>query len=274
MQKLLIIFIILFSVNIFSEVQNSELEEFEIRSYSPQSSGLKDLVFELRVDGLKEILEKSLVIGKLSDLYFKVYWQYPSEFRVEVMGLPKGFKEVKDDLKQLVMGKLEFVIPGKISDKLKAYKIKVEPITDGKLLKAIDETYTLAVPEIDLTFDKQGRLKIMETKMSQGALVSEFQYSPKSWSNNKLTLDRVSSSSSANGSKLSVINEIEYASVAGFGLPLNLKVINIVEYMQAPKDQKEKPKLEKKETKSYLRFSKYEVNTGKAARFINEGLLR
>jgi hypothetical protein len=239
--------IFLLQTNSFAKVE--ELEQFEIRSYTPQLNGVKDLVFEVRVDGLKDIIEKSLAIGKLADLYFKVYWTNPNEFRIEVEGLPKGFKEVKDDLRQLIKGKLDFVIPEKVSERLKQYTLKVEPITDGKLLKAIDETYTLAVPEIDLTFDKSGRLKLLETKMSANAVKTEFFHSPKSWSNNKLVLDRV-------------------------GLPSKLVVKNVVEFMVPPEKEKEKPKLQKKETSTVLRFTKYEINTGKATRFINEGLLK
>lgn len=274
MKFLIFITLILSAISQIAFSKVEELEQFEIRSYSPQLSGVKDLVFEVRMDGLKEILEKSMAIGKLSDLYFKVYWMNPNEFRIEVEGLPKGFKEVRDDLRQLIKGKLDFVIPEKVSDRLKQYSLNVEPITDGKLIKAIDETYTLAVPEIDLTIDKTGRLKYLETKMATNAVKTEFFHSPKSWSNNKLVLDRVVSISGTPGSSLTVTNDLEYANVNGFGLPAKLVVKNVVEFTTPPEKEKEKPKQQKKETTSVIKFSKYEINTGKAARFINEGLLK
>jgi hypothetical protein len=213
------------------------------------------------------------VIGKIIDLYFKIYWQSPSQYRIEVEGLKPGFKEVKDDLKQLIKGKLDFVIPEKFSERLKPYSLKVEPITNGKLLKAIDESYSLAVPEIDIIFDSSGKLKTMDTKAPNSMVRTEFFHSPKSWSNNKLVLDKVVSTSGITGSKVTVINDLEYANINGIGLPAKLVVKNVVEYMTPP-TEKEKSKLQKKETTTTIRFSKYEVNTGKAIRYINEGILR
>lgn len=259
--------------NAFAQTKVEELEQFEIRSYTPQLNGAKDLVFEARIDGLKEIIEKNLVVGKLNDLYFKVYWQHPNDFKVEVEGLPKGFKEVRDDLRQLIKGKLDFVIPEKISEKLQPYTLKIEPITEGKLLKAIDETYTLAVPEIDITFDKTGRIKFLETKMSSSAVKTEFFHSPKSWSKNKLVLDKVQSISGFPGNAMIVVNDIEYANINGFGLPSKLTIKNIIEYT-TPATKTEKAKVQKKETTSVIKFTKYEINTGKANRFITEGLMK
>ena len=263
---------ILFLTSVFAETKIEELEQFEIRSYSPQSLGVKDLVFEARIEGLKNIIEKNLVVGKLEDLYFKIYWINAGDFRVEVMGLPKGFTEVKDDLKQLIKGKLDFVIPEKFSTKLKPYTLKVEPILDGKLVKAIDETYTLAIPEIDITFDKSNKLKFIETKLSQSPVRTEFFHSPKSWSNNKLVLDKVVSISGVKGASLTIDNDVEYVNVGGVGFPSKLVVKNTSEYMTAP-TEKEKSKIEKKDVITKVFFTKYEVNTGKAQRFITEGSL-
>lgn len=269
MKYLILFFLVVF--NLSAKIE--ELEQFEIRSYSPQQVGIKDLVYEIRMDGLKEVLEKNLAIGKRADLYFKIYWLNPSEYRIEVMGLPTGFKEVKDDLKQLIKGKLDFVIPEKFSERLKPYTLKIEPISDGKLIKAIDDTYTLAVPEFDIKFDNGGKLKFIESKMSKSAIKTEFFHSPKAWSNNKLVLDRVVATSGLPGSKLTIINDVEYADINGFGLPSTLKVKNIMEYT-IPATEKEKAKVQSKESVSILRFSKYEINTGKAQRFITEGLLK
>lgn len=272
--KFIYLLLVLTGLNAFAAERVEELEQFEIRSYSPQKVGIKELVYEVRVDGLKDIIEKNLVVGKLTDLYFKVYWLNPSEYRVTVEGLPQGFKEVKDDLKQLIKGKLDFVVPERFSEKLKGYTVKTEALPDGKLLKAIDETYTLAVPEIDITFENSGRLKLLETKMTPNAVTTEFFHSTKSWSNNKLVLDRVIAKSGVEGNKLTIINDVEYANVNGFGLPAKLSVKNIAEFM-VQASEKEKPKLQKKETTSVIRFSKYEINTGKAQRFIaQEGMIK
>lgn len=269
---------ILFILNTFAsaETKIEELLQHEIRTYSPEIAGVKDLIFEARIDGLPDILAKNSAIGKRNDIYFKIYWKTPNQYRIEVEGLPgnaASFKEIKDDLRELIKGKLEFVIPEKMSDKLKSYSLKIEPITDGKLLKAIDETYTLSIPEIDIVFDKTGKLKSMESRAPMSAVKTEFNNSPKSWSNNKLVLDKVVSVSGSPGNSFSVVNEIQYVDVNGFGFPSQINVKNIVEFMGSNKE-KEKPKLMKKETTSVIRFSKYEINTGRAAKFIDEGAFK
>ncbi len=250
-----------------------EIEQFEIRSYDPQKSGLTDLVFEARIEKLTDILNKAGNFGKLADVYFKIYWLSPSQYKIEVMGLPKGFQEVRDDLSTLIKGKLEFIIPEKFSEKFKAYTLKAEPVADGKLIKAIDNTYTLAIPEVDLFFDKSGRLKKLETKAAYSTIRTEFFQSPKSWSNNKLVLDKIVTVTKEGAVTVTTTNSVDYTSVARMGFPSKITVKTVTEAV-IPARGKEKEKKVKNETGSVINFSTYEVNTGKAQRFMMEGLRR
>lgn len=255
----------------FAQEKIEELELYEIRSYAPQKNGVSDLVFEARIDNLTEILQKNLAIGKLTDISFKIYWLSPSQYKIEIQGLPKGFQEVKSDLTQLIKGKLEFVLPESFSEKFKAYTLKAEPIAEGKLIRAIDQTYTMAVPEIDIIMDKSGQLKTVETRSPMSAVKTEFFHSPKSWSNNKLVLDKIILSSGQGAAKQTSINDIEYTNVNGVGFPSKIAIKNVLE-VKVPATEKEKEKIVKNETATVIRFSKYEVNTGKAQRYMNESL--
>ncbi len=272
MKLLNFLLLFLFSTTTFANIE--ELEQFEIRSYNPQVRGVKDLVFEVRVDGLTDLLSKNLALGKLIDVYYKVYWLSPSEFRIEVMGLPNGFAEVKDDLRNLIKGKLEFVLPENFSSKFKDYTLKVEPTIDGKLIKAIDATYTMAVPELNIYFDKDNKLKAIESMAPMSKVRTEFFHSPKAWSNNKLVTDKVVSKSGVEGNSLTVTNEIDYLALDGLGFPSKIQVKNVQEYTVLATKKGEKNKLLKKEQGSKIIFSKYEVNTGKAKRFIVDGILK
>ena len=273
MKQLLLFILLAFTSLSWAQEKIDELDQYEIRSYAPQKSGVKDLVFEARIDNLTEMLSKNLVLGKLIDVSFKIYWVSPSEYKIEVQGLPKGFEEVRADLISLIKGKLEFVLPEKFSDKFKGYTLKAEPIADGKLIHAIDATYTMAAPEVDIVIDKAGQLKTVETKASMSSVKTEFVHSPKSWSNNKLVLDKVKMTSRQGAALLTTSNDLEYASVNGIGFPSKITVKNISE-VTIPKTEKEKEKKIKRETGTVIRFTKYEVNTGKAQRYINEGIKR
>lgn len=261
------------STGVWAESKNEVIEQYEIRSYDPQKSGLTDLVFEARIDNLTEILNKTQTFGKRTDVYFKIYWLSPAQYKIEVLGLPKGFQEVKDDLSTLIKGKLEFIIPEKFSEKFKAYTLKAEPIADGKLIKAIDDSYTLAVPEVELVFDNNGRLKTLQTKAAASSVKTEFFQTPKAWSNNKLVMDKIVSVSKQGIATNTVTNAIEYTTVGGMGFPSKVTVKNLTE-ATIPANGKEKEKKVKSETNTAVRFSKYEVNTGKAQRFMTEGLRR
>jgi hypothetical protein len=65
-------------------------------------------------------------------------------------------------------------------------------------------------------------------------------------------------------------NSIEYVVVNGMGFPVKVTVKNISETI-IPATKKAKEKKIKNESGTIVRFSKYEVNTGKAKRFITEG---
>lgn len=273
MKKILLLLLLITASLAFAQEKIEELVQFEVRSYAPQKNGVSDLVFEARIDNLTEMLSKNLVLGKLVDVSFKIYWISPSQYKIEVQGLPKGFEEVRADLISLIKGKLEFVLPENFSDKFKGYTLKAEPIVDGKLIRAIDATYTMAVPEVDIVVDKSGLLKTVETRAAMSAVKTEFAYSPKSWSNNKLALDKITLTSRQGAAKLTTVNEVEYLSVNGVGFPAKISIKNTSEVV-IPKTDKEKEKTLKQESGSIIRFSKYEVNSGKAQRFINEGLKR
>lgn len=273
MKKLLLFMLLAAISSAFAQDKIEELEQYEIRSYAPQKSGVTDLVFEARIDHLTETLAKNLVLGKLVDVSFKIYWLSPSQYKIEVQGLPKGFVEIKSDLIALIKGKLEFVLPEKFSERFKGYTLKAEPIADGKLIRAIDTTYTMAVPEVDVTIDKAGQLKTVESRAPMSAVKTEFFHSPKSWSNNKLVLDKVVLSSKQGSAKLTTINDLDYISVNGVGFPSKITIKNVSE-VTIPATEKEKEKKVKNETGSVIRFTKYEVNSGKAQRYINDGLKR
>lgn len=264
---------LLTSTNVWSQAKIEEIEQYEIRSYDPQKSGLTDLVFEARIENLTEILNKAQTFGKLVDVYFKIYWLSPSQYTIEVMGLPKGFVEVRSDLSDLIKGKLEFIIPEKFSEKFKSYTLKAEPIADGKLIKAIDDTYTMAVPEIDMVFDSAGKLKTVQTKSTYSPVKTEFFQSAKAWSQGKLVMDKIVTTSKQGLTTMTTTNTVEYTTVNGMGFPSKVTIKNIAE-TTIPANKKEKEKKVKNESGTMVKFGKYEVNSGKAQRFMMEGLRR
>lgn len=260
------------------------LNELEIRSYTPEKLGLKDLVFEARIENLTEMLKRTGNLGELTDVYFKIYWMPPSEFRINVYGLPSGFEEIKNDLKILIKGKLNFIFPEKLTDTLKGYTLKEEIQKGKKIIKAQDLTYTKPISEYDIEIDSVSGLKKISSNIGENqSMETNFKYSTKTWSNNKFVLDSVEMKSKGQGGSMNVAHTLEYTSVAGIGFPKKIVVKNIanIKIMEPVKGKdgnfdpkKLNEKMTKSESGSTLTFSNYEVNTNKAIKYITENVNR
>lgn len=129
------------------------------------------------------------------------------------------------------------------------------------------------MPELSIVFDNSGRLKKVETKEGYATVSTEYFQSPKSWSQNKLVIDKIVTTTKATNTTTTVTNAVDFTSVNGVGFPSKIRVTNVTE-VKIPATEKEKAKTEKVEIGSVINFSNYEVNTGKANRFMTEGLRR
>ena len=132
-----------------------------------------------------------------------------------------------------------------------------------------DKTHTRAVNEIRLSFDGGGKLTGFKTMSPMGVNTSEMKMSAKSWSHNKWVVDRLIVKS-IQGIQMTEINhDVEYENVDGFGFP---KKVEVMTTRKLVKPESVKSKDEQLKLKTEVMFSKYEVNTGKAQRYITQGL--
>jgi len=248
------------------------LDYFDIRYYHPENYGLKDLVFEVRISSLLEMLNKKLSLGKIKDIYFKVYWVLLEDgygkYEIRIKGLPNGFRQIKNDLKNLIKTRLDFVIPQKMAPKIRAYSLETRQQGSDILLKAIDKTHIKDVSEIHMMFDKTGKLKEFKTLSPEGVKIATMSMGPKSWSHNKWVVDRLSVKSVLGLQTTTTTSDIEYISVAGHGFP---KIINLKTTQEITSDKKMGEKTNKRTLNSNLKFSKYEINSGKALKAIIRG---
>lgn len=250
-----------------------QLIQYDVRKYNLEAQGLKDLVFEVRVDQLTETLNKNLSLGKLVDVHFKVYWMPANEWRIEVNGLPKGFDEIKSDLKQLVAGKLEYVLSRPFKSVVEGLSFENYTEKGVNYLRAFDPLYTKPFTDILLQFDQNGRLLYMRTNVPNAATEATFEYNVFPWSNSKFLVTKHTAKTKYGVSESTITHGIEYAAMNGFGFPskMTIKTNNKV---TIPPRGKEKEKVINQDMTSVLKFSKYETNTGKAKRFIVDGVLK
>ncbi len=242
------------------------IQTFDVRTYSPVNYSLKDLTFEIRLKKLTDIVKKRLVDIKIEEVFFKVYWVFPGRFDIQVEGMPKGFHEIKNELKTLVINRLDYVVPQKLMPKLRSYQLKESKTSRGTLVIAADLTQQKSVNEIKMFFDKGGKLVSFNTSSPAGAQKSKMVMSPKSWSHNKWVVDRVVSRSIAGIQTTKIENDIKYFNKDGFGFPQTISILT-TQKIQAPSP---KARPQERQVRSTINFSNYRVNSGEAKKYFRK----
>jgi len=244
------------------------VENFDLRYYHPQLMSLKDLSFEIRISNLKENVLKSIPLSKLDDLYYEVYWITPGKYHVEVKGLPKGYVELRNELKALIQNRLDYVLPQKLAPKVRSYSLEKVSEENGILkILGTDRTHQRGINKIEIDFDREGKLRSFKTKSPMGSQTSMLSMSKKPWSNNKWVVDRITVTSVQGIQTTKMENKLTYKKFDGFGFPSSVKVTTTQELKVA---SKKKDKNNKRTVKSEILFSNYKINKGVAKQKILE----
>jgi hypothetical protein len=254
------------SINIVGAAMkpSERVENFDLRYYHPQLLSLKDLAFEVRISNLKENVLKSIPLSQLDDLYYSVFWIAPGKFLIEVHGLPKGYVQLRNELKALIRNRLDYVLPQKLAPKVRSYSLKTGGVNkDFSTVIGTDETHQRGISEIEIKFDKKGRLRSFETKSPIGSQKSEMKMTSKSWSNNKWVVDSIVVTSRQGIQLTKMKNTLSYLKVDGFGFPEKVTVETTQEFQVNNKKENKERKMT-----SEITFSNYQVNKGIARKRI------
>lgn len=243
----------------------SQITTYDVRFYNPKESGVQDLAFEVRYDGLKEMIEDRLGVKNLIDVYFQVYWLMPGKFKIQVAGLPDGFEELRAELRAMVRSRLDLVIPSNLSSRLRGYRLTTQSIDGGVQVIGKDPTHSKVINELTLNFSNDGRLTRIRTQSPMGTNTTNLEMSPKSWSNNKWVLDKIKVRTIQGIQATTIEQEIEYKTEAGFGLPEKVEIKTTQQLIRPEDDEGETFEAT---DEAVIRFSNYRVNTGAAQKFI------
>ena len=240
--------------------------KFDESFYHPANYGLSDLYFKLRVSNLKEMLNAQKSYGKIDDVYFDIYWMAPGKFEIEVQGLPNGFDQIKNGLKQMVLSRMDFVVPEKMQPKLRGYTQTVEENKSGYVLKGVDKTYTKNITEVFMRFDKSGKLTSYNTKAASGTMKVNFDMSSEKGSHNKWLIKKMEVESFQGARVAKTTNTAKYLQMEGVVLPKEISIKTEIKVNVPQKNMKKEdpPRV----VQHSLIFSDYEVNTGKAMKKI------
>ncbi len=237
MKNLLVLLIaLIFMGNCYADsVSDRLVRKTDLTAYSIYKAGVKSLSFKMVVQGLLENLNKRKNLGKLKELYFTVDWRYPQKLKVKVHGLPKGFKELKEQLKMAVYARLPLIFPVEKVKMLQGYKLKYDK--KSGIIRAKDPTGKRALLEVNLKILDSGKLVYVEGIGVAGSQKTSYEGKKTAWSKDKFVYDHVTIEILAKGHKSVVDHNIKFIGVRGVGVPASIKSVTKVVNL---KDKSEK----------------------------------
>jgi len=243
----------------FSDIQ--KIEYFDSQFYHPEEFGLRDLVFKVKISGLEEELTKEKIFGKVENLYFQVFWMYPGKYKIEVNGIPKGFDDRMEMLRQMIKTRMDFVIPQRLAPQVRGYTFTSKVDQNQKIYNGEDKTGKNPQRELQLIFDNKGRLISLKNMGSMGVNISRLQMDKKKWGKGRWVLDELTSEvTNINNVTTTINHKINYLEESGFGLPETIKINT---NYKAPGVE-----AKTKNVENLYTFSDYQVNTQRAKKTI------
>jgi hypothetical protein len=255
--KNLLFFLCLFSFGAWAQDPAAYLGKFDARVYSLRTKGVADLVVDIKNPKLTQQLNEQAVYGKVKELVFRLYWtSNPERIALEVLGLPEGFKEVKEELKASISPFIDYLLPQPLAKRFPGYKF-----TSGvaNTFIAQDTSGVAPIPSYILKFSSEEKLLEIEAKKNIGTLIITPLYEKQSFSDSRWVLKEQASVSSENGQSLMSKIKTNYATVQGMGVLSELKITT----EQKSLDSKIKPLL----MEDSVTFSNYKINAGDALKY-------
>lgn len=248
----------LVSTSVFAQDPSSYLKNFDQKVYSLKTKGVKNFIVDIESSKLTKQINDQQIFGKVKELTFRTYWTAePERMAIEVLGLPEGFKEVKEELKAGIMTAIENLIPPTMAQTYNGYKFS--PGQNSKEIIAKDPSGLAAIPSFVIKFDKEDKLTESVANKTIGSLVTKYNYGKESFADGKWVLKDQTTTAIENGHSMVVRKELSYDKSNGIG------VLSEVEVSMEQKlaDPKAKPG-----TKSdTLVFKNYKINDGEALKY-------
>ncbi|MBY0516206.1 MAG: hypothetical protein K2P81_04820 [Bacteriovoracaceae bacterium] len=258
-----LIFSILFLTNLYAQDPQGMIKVSEEKSYNPKFRGLTDLVVELSSPQITKQLNEQMIFGTLNEVSFKIYWTAnPERVAVDVLGLPEGFREIKEELKAMIVGKLETIIPIPFAQKFKGYQLK-KSTKQERTIVATDSTNMMPVPEYELIMDEEGKLVESIAKKPIGIIRTKMKWEKATWSEPKYFLTSSTSVAEEGPQTLEIESDTSWQVINSIGVPTVTKT-KTKQTLNQP-GTKNKPM--ERNVEETLYFKNYKINIGEAMKW-------
>jgi hypothetical protein len=255
--KALLCFCILIS-SAFAQDPAAYVQAFDSKVYSLKNKGVQDFVVDIESSKLTKQLNEQQLFGKLKEVVFRIYWTAkPERLAIEVLGMPEGFKEVKEDLKASILTIMDNLIPQTTAQRFIGYKMSAGP--GPKQITVTDTSGLAAIPSFLLKFDPQDKLIEVVGNKPIGTFVVTPEYEKSSFAGGGWILAEQTTTTVENGQTLTVKKELDYEKSNGVGVLSEVTIITT----QALSEPKVKPTT----TEETLEFKNYKINEGVALNY-------
>ncbi len=258
MRIITLIAITLYSMSLFAQDPISYLNEFDKKVYSLKTKGVQDFIVDVESNKLTQQINEQGIFGRVNKLTFRVYWTAnPERLAIDVLGLPEGFREVKEEMKYGVLQQLELLLPQTIVKKFTGYKFTPNPGTKDLIAK--DVSGIASIPVFILKFDNQDKLQEIVGKKPVGTMNTAVSYEKESFADGKYVLKNQTTTVNENGQTITVKKELKYGNSNGTGV---LSSVTTTTQTQI-ENSKAKPFI----LSETLSFDNYKINTGGAMKW-------
>ena len=266
MKLIYVLVFLLLSFFCYAEDPKSQeiIKKFDVGYYHPQDKGLKELVVRVDVQNITKQLNEQLIFGKLKEVYFKIYWTYPANVDVEVIGLPEGFQEIKQEFKAMIAARLDLIVPELLEKKFEGYELKSLVSKDSTDIIATDTTQTKMIHEFVAKFDKDGNLNALVGRKPMATEESKLSYGKHPWSQNKWVVNSINVKMQDAAQTTIIDTQIEYTSIEGYGFPKVIKSKTKQSILNGNKKPIERS------FDSEMSFSDFKVNSGEAQTWLKK----
>ncbi len=256
--KILALFFCIISLRAHAVDPKTYITTFDSKVYSLKTKGVKDFAVDVKSSRLLKQLNEQMIFGRLKDLTFRVYWTAnPERLALDVLGLPEGFKEVKEELKLSILSGMDNLVPVPVMDRFKGYNMTQG--TGAKEFTAQDTTGVAAIPSYVLRFDANDCLANVKGNRIVGSFNVATTYEKENFTDGKWLLKKQVTTSEENGQTTVSTKDLDYGESSGIGV---LEEVEL-EITQTFQDSKMKPVT----TEETLEFKNYKINTGEALKY-------
>ncbi|MBF0311811.1 MAG: hypothetical protein HQK50_19195 [Oligoflexia bacterium] len=245
--------------------------------YHAEMFGLKDLVVDLKFKEAVEDIGALLGDMPIEKMIIRVYWLQGGKIDAEVIGLPRGFSNLKEHLIKIALMRFGYVISSSFGDKLKSFDFKVEKLfkeNQETIINGKDKNMMGPVSTVKLTMDNDGGLKELVAQLPTGLEISKFEWVKSNEAQNKWLLSSLDISMDYGNSIRKSETSLKHDKFAGFMLPTAVFTKTEMLKVELKKDKDGATRkieiAEGNANEEKIIFDNYQINSGKAQKYFQK----